>query len=62
MPLYILTSGKVAQFKPVSDAKEQELQILFEDNLESLLGVRFVATDPVAQQGWLNKVITTLGS
>lgn len=45
MPLYQLQSGKVSQIKQVSFPKERELQQIFEENLESLLGVRFVASE-----------------
>ena len=45
MPLYQLKQNSVQQIKPSSFKSERELQRLFEANLESLLGVRFVATE-----------------
>lgn len=45
MPLYQMGSGKVKQIKPVAFSKERDLQRLFEDNLEELLGVRFIASE-----------------
>jgi predicted transport protein len=45
MPLYQLKQSSVQQIKPSSFKNERELQRLFEANLESLLGVRFVATE-----------------
>jgi predicted transport protein len=45
MPLYQVKQQKVNQIKPSSFKNERELQKLFEANLESLLGVRFVASE-----------------
>ncbi len=45
MPLYQLKQNTVQQIKPSSFKNERELQKLFEANLESLLGVRFVASE-----------------
>ncbi len=45
MPLYHLKQNIVLQIKPSSFKNERELQKLFETNLESLLGVRFVASE-----------------
>jgi predicted transport protein len=45
MPLFSLQTNKVNQIKPISFAKERELQRLFESNLAALLGVQFVATE-----------------
>ena len=46
MPLYQLTSeSSVLQIKPTSFQSEKQLQKLFEENLEQLLGVRFIATE-----------------
>ena len=45
MPLYQLKQNNVQQIKPSSFKNERELQKLFEANLESLLGVRFVASE-----------------
>ena len=42
MPLYQMGTGKVIQIKPGSFSKERDLQKLFEANLESFLGVRFI--------------------
>jgi predicted transport protein len=45
MPLYQLNSGKANQIKQLSFPKERGLQLIFEANLEPLLGVRFVASE-----------------
>lgn len=45
MPLYQLKQNNVQQIKPSSFKNERELQKLFEANLESLLGVRFIASE-----------------
>jgi len=45
MPLYQIKQQKVNQIKPSSFKNERELQKLFEENLEPLLGVRFVASE-----------------
>jgi predicted transport protein len=45
MPLYQIKQQKVDQIKPSSFKNERELQKLFEANLETLLGVRFVASE-----------------
>ena len=45
MPLYQLKQNSVQQIKPSSFKNEKELQKLFEENLESLLGARFVASE-----------------
>ena len=45
MPLYQIKQQTVQQIKPSSFKSEKELQKLFELNLETLLGVRFVATE-----------------
>ena len=45
MPLYQLKQNSVQQIKPSSFKNERELQRLFEENLESLLGARFIASE-----------------
>jgi len=45
MPLYQLKQNYVQQIKPSSFKNERELQKLFEENLESLLGARFIASE-----------------
>lgn len=45
MPLYQIKQQRVDQIKPSSFKNERELQKLFEANLETLLGVRFVASE-----------------
>ena len=46
MPLYEIKASKpVVQIKPGSFRSERELQKLFEDNLEILMGVRFIASE-----------------
>ena len=46
MPLFQIDANKKTQnLKSLSFNSEKELQSLFEENLESLLGVRFVATE-----------------
>lgn len=45
MPLYQLKQNSVQQIKPSSFKNERELQRLFEENLEPLLGARFIASE-----------------
>jgi predicted transport protein len=45
MPLYQIKQQQVLQVKPTSFKNERELQRLFEENLEELLGVRFIASE-----------------
>ena len=46
MPLYQISQNQsVSQIKPSSFKNEKALQTLFENNMEVLLGVRFVATE-----------------
>lgn len=45
MPLYQVKQKTVHQIKPSSFKNERELQKLFEENLDALLGVRFVASE-----------------
>lgn len=45
MPLYQIKQNSVQQIKPSSFKNERELQKLFEENLESLLGARFIASE-----------------
>ncbi|GAB1469242.1 DUF5655 domain-containing protein [Chloroflexota bacterium] len=45
MPLYQLKQTSVQQIKPASFKNERELQKLFEENLEALLGARFIASE-----------------
>lgn len=46
MPLYRIGTDKtVLQIKPTSFSKERDIQKLFEANLETLFGVRFIASE-----------------
>jgi predicted transport protein len=45
MPVFQTRASKAVQLEPVPFASERELQRYFEDNLEELLGVRFIATE-----------------
>ena len=45
MPIYQIKQQTVTQIKPSAFKNEKELQKLFEANLETLLGVRFIATE-----------------
>ncbi len=45
MPLYHIESKQVTQLRPAAFKSERELQRLFEANLETLLGVRFIASE-----------------
>jgi predicted transport protein len=45
MPLYSIADKKAVQIKSSKFISERELQRLFEANLESLLGVRFIASE-----------------
>lgn len=47
MPLYSIQQSQASQIRKIRFAKERELQALFEENLETLLGVRFVASEYV---------------
>jgi hypothetical protein len=45
MPAFAIRSGKARQLEPAAFKNEKELQTFFEENLETLLGVRLVATE-----------------
>lgn len=45
MPLYRISEKTVTQIKQTAYPKERDLQRLFEDNLETLLGVRFLGSE-----------------
>ena len=45
MPLYQLKQDSVQQIKPSGFKNERELQKLFEENLESLLGARLISRE-----------------
>ena len=45
MPLYQIKQQTVTRINPSAFKNEKELQKLFEANLETLLGVRFIATE-----------------
>lgn len=45
MPVFQSKDGKLSQLAPAPFANEKELQRFFEENLEELLGVRFVETE-----------------
>jgi predicted transport protein len=45
MPLYRIQNGSVTQIKQTGYSRERDLQRLFEDNLEALLGVRYIASE-----------------
>ena len=45
MPLYRISDKTVTQIKQTAYPKERDLQRLFEDNLETLLGVRFLGSE-----------------
>lgn len=45
MPLYRLTQGTAVQVKPASFSRERDLQRIFEQNLETLMGVRYIASE-----------------
>ena len=45
MPVFQTQGGTVSQLAPAPFTNEQELQDFFEENLEELLGIRFVATE-----------------
>lgn len=48
--LFTINQGKVAGLAGKTDAVEKSVQTLFENNLEALLGVRFLATEYVTTQ------------
>lgn len=45
MPLFRIYNQSVSQIKPVNFSKERDLQTLFEKNLDTLLGIRFIASE-----------------
>ena len=45
MPLFQIAKGRVKQIKKTAFPSEKALQELFENNLESLLNIRFVASE-----------------
>ena len=45
MPVFQTQNAKVIQLEPAPFASKKQLQSFFENNLEELLGVRFVATE-----------------
>src|SRR5450755_2994675 len=46
MPAYLVqASGKLRQLTPAAFNNEKQLQTFFEENLETLLGVRFIASE-----------------
>jgi hypothetical protein len=46
MPLYQINSDKlVTKIKPFPLTRERDLQKLFKSNVETLIGVRFIATE-----------------
>ena len=49
--LFRITSDDVTELSGTTDAIEKSCQTLFERNLESLLGVRFLATEYVTTNG-----------
>ena len=49
--LYRMTQGGVAELSGGAVALEKSLQTLFEANLESLLGVRFLASEFITNEG-----------
>jgi hypothetical protein len=51
LKLFRLSSGGVAEMKGSTLALERSLQTLFEQNLESLLGIRFLASEQRTTSG-----------
>lgn len=51
LKLFRLLSGSVAEMKGSTLALERSLQTLFEQNLESLLGIRFLASEQRTTSG-----------
>jgi predicted transport protein len=49
--LFRIGSGKVDELTGTTDTIEKSVQILFEKNLEALLGVRFLATEFITSNG-----------
>ena len=45
MPLYRVLDNSVSQIKQIAYPKEKDLQCLFEENLDILMGVRFVGSE-----------------
>lgn len=61
MPLYrVSQNGFASQIKQITFPKERDLQKLFENNLEELMGVRFVASE-FTTGDWQRGRIDTLG-
>ena len=49
--LFRLASDKITELTGTTDTVEKSVQILFETNLEALLGVRFLATEFTTTHG-----------
>lgn len=49
--LFRFDSGKVSELTGTTDTVEKSVQVLFETNLEALLGVRFLATEFTTTHG-----------
>jgi predicted transport protein len=49
--LFRITSGAVTELAGTTDTVEKSVQVLFETNLEALLGVRFLATEYTTTHG-----------
>ena len=49
--LFRIASGAVTELAGTTDTVEKSVQVLFEKNLEALLGVRFLATEYTATHG-----------
>ena len=51
MPLFKITDNKVNKLSYNSFNKERQVQLLFENNLEDMLGMRFIKTEHVTIDG-----------
>ena len=45
MPLYGIDQNRIEQLRPGKFKSERELQKIFEVNLETLLGVKYIASE-----------------
>jgi len=56
MPLFHITNGKVKRFSYTKFDKEKQVQTIFENNLEELLGMKFVKTEHVTTDGRIDSL------
>lgn len=45
MPIFQIDNNKIKQLKTSSFSNEKELQVVFENNLEEIFGIKFIASE-----------------